>query len=153
MLLGYHKGEKVYYYRDNAWKDNELGVLVFKHKDIINVLNKLFKQAEKTPDKLGALDQVLHGFWVNKDSTYYPHRVVPEFAVESEIRRTPPLKKKSEPRLNKPNSINQNNTKIFIVKGGLYNPPEVVPNDLLSGEFNEWSKRQRANVNHNEVKP
>jgi hypothetical protein len=44
--------------------------------------------------------------------------------------------------------------KMKVLRGGLYKTPAVVPNDLLSGEFNEWSKGQRSNVNHNEnVKP
>lgn len=136
MKIRYMNGEKVYVH--DVFKHD---IRIYKHRDIIDILNKTLREAEQNPDDCGdrmnsltsALEIHLR-LAVEKLDGYETNIIFDD----------PKVRKTRSPKLYTGAQSNEN---LKVFHGGLYTPPEVKnADDILSVFFKEWRKKQGPGV-------
>ena len=158
MKLAYLKGEKVYIEEGSGGlgvgqvQKNYDQVVICKHRDVVRILNSLFKHAEENPENVGPLSSIISAisiyfYWVGNSKEW---RLPLEVMNEEELNFDDPqkIKKVREPRLRTDTSNTKNVGNLKVHKGGLYISPSARVPEGLSDKFVNFLKGEKQGAAH-----
>jgi len=162
LRTGYYNGERVYVYGPQnhlnrySCENSDKMVQIFKHKDLIRMLNNLFKRIERAPAESlqnGLLDPLaFYSIISNFSKDGLSCEKIPfEMCDNSsfcfdDATKTKPARMA---RLQNAKKIKQDMGSLKLVNGGLYKPsdrPNYLADDMISDEFKKWQREQKNNT-------
>ena len=140
MKLRYLNGEKVYVH--DGFKHD---ISIWKHSDVVRIINGLFQQAEREPDAVGSpLFSLLYA--LEACHVGLPFEKINGFRKEIVFDDAGKIRLAKEPRLRAGKKVNPEwSGKPYVVKGGQHKPvPPREEIDALTADFRSFLARERG---------